>query len=457
MIMSEKTVIEEMIDKAKVAMEEIKDYSQEQTDELVYAVAKNVMNHMDELTELAYADTKMGSPEEQKGIAEAFVTLQWNHVRDKKSVGEIERDEETGIIKYAHPGGVVANVIPVTTPIIGPVNNTINALKGRNAVINAPAPATVTSSERVNEVMREGLRKVGAPEDLVQAIAEPSLEASQEVMEKSDVVIGTGGPSIVRAAYSSGTPAYGVGAGNAQLILDETDDLEKFVEDTITSRLVNYAAGCNCTQTLHYKAEEEQTVKEAFEAQGAFWIEDEETIDKVRNTIFDDQGRANREVSGQPLSVLVEKAGIDVPEGTSILITKTSTTGEDELLAHEKPVAVLNARSYETFEEAVDASVDNLAAAGEGHSSSIYTTDQNKIDTAAREIKVSRLLVNQPTYHSTGGANNTMPPTVSQGNGYWGGNISNDLLEYKHLLNIQRVILPRERKPVPEDIWAKEI
>lgn len=455
--MSERTAIETMINKARTAMEEIKDYSQEQTDTMVYAVAKNIMDNMQELAELSFEDTKMGSVEEHKGMSEAFITLQWDHVSDKKSVGEIERDEEAGIIKVAHPGGVIANVIPVTTPVIGAVNNTINILKGRNAVINAPAPATKRTSDRVNELMREALSRVGAPEDLVQSIAEPSLEASQELMAKADIVIGTGGPSIVKAAYASGTPAYGVGAGNAQLILDETDDLEQFVEDTITSRLVNYAAACNGTQTLHYKAEDEQALKDAFVAQGAFWIEEEELIDKVRQAVFNDKGQVNRDVSGQPLSVLVEKALIEVPEGTKILITKNLGTGKDELLAHEKPVPVLNARAYETFKEAVDASAANLAVAGEGHSSSLYTKDEDKIEEASKKIKVSRLLVNQPTYHSTAGANNTMPPTVSQGNGYWGGNISNDLLEYKHLLNIQRIVLPRKRKSIPEDIWAKEI
>lgn len=457
MVMTEQTTIEAMIERAREAMSEIENYTQEETDHMVYAVAKTVVEHSEELGKLAYEDTKMGSAEQQQGYVEFIGAAVYAQMIGKKSVGEIERDEELGIIKIAHPGGVVANVLPVTTPVMGPLSNTLNALKGRNAIINAPAPAAKRSNDRVTEIMREALKKVGAPEDLVQAIAEPSLESSQEVMEKSDIVIGTGGPSIVKAAYSSGTPAYGVGAGNAQLLLDETDDLEKFVEDAITGRLANFATGCNCTQTLHYKSDEEQKIKDAFTAQGAFWIEDEETIDKLRNIIFDEEGRANREVSGQPLSVLVEKAGIEVPEDATILITKTNGSAEEEILTHEKPVPVLNARPYDAFEDAVRSAAKNLVASGTGHSSAIYSTDEDKINQASNALKVSRLLVNQPTYHSAGGANNNMPTTVTQGNGYWGGNVSNDLLEYKHLLNIQRVILPRNRKQIPADIWEKEI
>lgn len=453
---TEEITVDMLIERANRALEEVKDYTQEQADRLVHGVGRYVLSHSEELAQLTVEETGMGTLEDHKGLVEGFSTLIWAQLKGKKSVGVIERDEEKNIMKVAHPAGIVANVTPVTAPVSGPIGNGMLSLKGRNAMIVSPAPATQKTSKRTVELMREALREMGEPEDLVQIVQTPSIEASGEVMAKADVVIATGGPGLVKAAYSSGTPAFGVGAGNAQLIFDEVDDLEIFAKDTVAARLFNYATACMCTQTFLYPKEKEAEIRNEMEAAGAYWIDDQETVDVIRNVAFDENGNVNKDLVGKGLDVLLERAGLAAPEGTQILAVKPSNHGAGEPFSYEVPLPITTLYAYETFEEALEVASDNLALIGEGHSSAIYSKDEEKILQAANALKVSRLMVNQPTSSANNGPRNAHIATMSMGCGYWGGNSSNELLDYHHLLNIQSVTSIKDPDPIPEDIWEFE-
>lgn len=445
-----------LIQNANNALKEIKDYTQEQADRMVYAVGQHVLEHSKELAELTVEETGMGTVADHVGLVEGFSTVIWSQLKGKKSVGVIEEDKENNIIKVAHPAGIVGNITPVTAPVSGPLGNGMLALKGKNASIVSPAPSTPKSSSRTVELMREGLEKVGAPADLVQIVAVPSKEASAEVMANVDVVIATGGPGLVKAAYSSGTPAFGVGAGNAQLILDEVDDLDEFAHDNVESRLFNYSTACMCPQTLLYPKDKEVELRKAMEKAGTYWIDDEEIISKIKAVVFDKNGKVNNELVGKGFDNIAEKAGIETPDNAKIFGIKSEKYGADEPLSYEIPLPILTLYPYSTFAEALEVASANLELIGEGHSSAIYSNDDDKILQAGNALKVSRLMVNQPTSSANNGPRNAHIATMSMGCGYWGGNSSNELLNYNHLLNIQSITSIKDPEPIPEDIWDFE-
>lgn len=448
-----KITVDMMVENANKALKEIKYYTQEQADRMVHAMGRHVLDHSSELAQLTVDETGMGTLEDHKGLVEGFSTLIWAQLKGKKSVGVIEKDEEKNIVKVAHPAGIVANITPVTAPVSGPIGNGMIALKGRNAMIVSPAPKTEKASRRTVELMREALKNIGAPVDLVQMVQTPSIEASAEVMAKADVVIATGGPGLVKAAYSSGTPAFGVGAGNAQLIFDEADDLAEFARDTVSARLFNYATACMCTQTFLYPKAKEADIRKEMEKAGTLWIDDAATIEKVRAVVFNENGKVNNELVGKGFDYLLEQIGLPPAEGKQILAIKPEKHGAEENFSYELPLPIITLYAYDTFEEALEVASGNLALIGEGHSSAIYSKDEDKILQAANELKVSRLMVNQPTSSANNGPRNAHIATMSMGCGYWGGNSSNELLDFHHLLNIQSVTSIKDPEPTPENIW----
>lgn len=451
--MLNKITVDQLVENANEALREIKYYTQEQADRMVHAVGSHVLKHSEELAKLTIEETGMGTVADHKGLVEGFSTLIWSQLKGKKSVGVIERDEEKNIIKVAHPAGIVANVTPVTAPVSGPIGNGMLALKGRNAMIVSPAPASAKTTRRTVDLMREALEAIGAPINLVQMVQTPSIEASAEVMAKSDVVIATGGPGLVKAAYSSGKPAFGVGAGNAQLILDQTDDLAEFARDTVAARLFNYATACMCTQTFLYPSAQEADVRAAMEEAGTVWVDDPATIEQIRAAVLNEHGKARGDLVGKGFEYLMKEIGLEAPEGKLILAIKPGTYGADEPFSYEIPLPIMTLQAYDSFEEALEIASGNLALIGEGHSSAIYSNDEAKILKAADELKVSRLMVNQPTSSANNGPRNAHIATMSMGCGYWGGNSSNELLDFHHLLNIQSVTSIKDPDPIPADIW----
>jgi succinate-semialdehyde dehydrogenase len=237
-------MVDAMIVKARAALEKVKDYNQEQTDEMVKVCAKVIHDHAEELAVEAVEETQFGTVESKIGKNKGFSAGLWLQLKGKKSVGILSQDEEPGIVKVAHPVGVVGAITPVTVPNIAPMGNSLLALKGRNAIIVAPSPKSKKSSKHTVDLMRAELVKISAPADLIQIVEEPTLELSQEVMRKCDVVVATGGPGLVKAAYSSGKPAFGVGAGNTQLIVDAVTDFQQFAKETVASRFYDNGTAC---------------------------------------------------------------------------------------------------------------------------------------------------------------------------------------------------------------------
>lgn len=448
------TLVDEMMEKARKAQEQVADYNQEQVDALVQAMAKVVYDNAEELAFEAVEETGYGTVEAKTTKNTFFPSAMWHDLKGKPSVGVIERNEEKKQVKIAHPAGVVGSIAPVTVPNILPMGNALFAVKGRNAVIVSPAPKAKKSSNHTVDLMRDAIEKLGAPADLIQCVADPTLEISAEVMKKVDVVIATGGPGLVNAAYSSGTPAYSSGAGNAQLILEDTDDLAKFAEETIGSRLYDNGTTCVCTQALIYPRNLADDLKEEFTKQNTFWTDDKEIIGKFRSTLFDGEGNFNNEFAGKSALYMAEKAGVDIPEDTLIIALQVEEYGEAEELSTEKPAPIMVAIPHDGFDHAIEIANANLEVKGKGHTSGIYTSNEDHAIEAGIRIPVVRMMINQPTSDSGSGPYNYLNPSNSLGCGFWGGNSISENLNYTHLLNIQTVSFRDESKPaMPEYVW----
>lgn len=387
----------------------------------------------------AIAETKMGRLDHKIGKNEAMATNIYAALKGKKSVGIISQDKETGIVEIAHPVGVIGSVTPTTNPTITPLGNGLMALKGRNAMIVSPHPRALQTTTHTVNIMRDALGSVGAPPDLLQIIAEPSVEKSQELMRSVDVIVATGGPGMVKAAYSSGKPAFGVGPGNVQLIMDEDFDAELAANLTVIGRSFDNGIVCACTQSLIYPIGREQEIVAKLKKYGAYCVEAETDVDAFRTLMFDNKGIANPAVIGQDPHKIAKMVGLDIAEETQIIALKVKGYGSSEILSKEKMCPVLILIPYTSFDEAVAIAKANLNVEGRGHSAGIFTHDPNHANRLGLELPVSRIVVNQPTIDAGGSPHNGLNPTVSLGCGTWGNNSISENLTYKHLLNISRV------------------
>jgi len=451
--------IQQLVDKAKKAQAIFAEYNQQQVDAAARAVGKAVYDNAETLARLAVDETKMGKYEDKimknKGKAMAV----WNHLKDKKSVGIIGYIEEKGIVEVAKPMGVVGAIMPVTNPNMTPMHNSMIALKGGNAIIVAPHPAGKQSGLETVKVMRAALKEIGAPEDLIQCVDveyADSIAASGALMSLSDVCVATGGPGMVNAAYSAGKPAYGVGMGNMQCILDVDADIVDAVPKIIKGRIYDNGVLCTCEQTIICHESKFDEIIEEFEKNGAYYFRDKKDVDTLRETVFP-EGRLNKKAVGLSASALADLSGLKAPEGTVVLIAKAEGSGKKDVFSKEKLFPVLAAYTYKTWEEAVAIAVDNLELEGKGHSSVIHSFTKENIEYAGVKIPVSRLLVNGIGSLGVGGAyTNGFAPTGTLGCGTWGNNSISENLDYKHLINISRIgyTNPDARIPTPDEIWG---
>ncbi len=451
--------IQEQLDRARKAQAQIADYTQEQIDNLVYVGAKAIYDNAEPLARMAVDETRLGCYEDKIGKNTDTPATFWDYLKDKKSVGVIKEIPEEGIMEVAHPVGVVGCITPATNPTVTPLGNYMHAVKGKNAVIISPAPrAAKTSTETVN-LIRAALEKVGAPADLVQIIPEEnvSIEASQELMEKCDLVLATGGPGLTKAAYSSGTPAYGVGPGNPPVILDRGYDLKDAAEQTFIAVGSDNGILCDGDNLLLYPEDVEADFFAELKNAGIVIFEDKADVDKLREALFQD-GHINSGLVGKDAQVMVEAAGLSLPEGTKVFGIKIDGVGNDEVMCKEimGPVVVL--KSYDTFENAVQMAVDNMMeAGGVGHTAGIFSHDDAHIRYAGEKIPVARLLVNQPTPDAWGPKSNGLSPAVSEGCGSWGNNILSANVDWYHLVNISRIALKLDVElPDGDKLFEKE-
>lgn len=450
-----KTNISELIEKARIAQKEIEGYTQEQVDVLVRAIGKTVYDNAKLLAKETVKETQLGVVE-HKIIKNTEKPMGlWNDLKDKKSVGIIKEDKEKGIIYVAKPIGVVGCVSPTTNPNITPMGNAMIAVKGRNSLIVSAHPRAQKCTTLTVDLINEELRKLGAPENLIQIIDEPTLEATQELMRLADVVIATGGMGMVKAAYSSGKPSYGVGQGNVQVIFDRDIDYNKAVVTTIGGRMFDNGIICAGDQSFIVPKEKQEEIMKIAEANGALYISDNETVDKFRKVIFDN-GKLNRDVVGKTPDYIGELAGIEISKDIAIIILKVDAKGDEDLLCGEKMCPVMITHSYSMFKDAVAIAKDNLLYQGAGHSAAVHSNNREHIEYVGEELPVSRILINQSGTGAGGNFGNGLEETVSLGCGSWGNNSISGNLTYEHMINITRMSYAYDKHiiPSPEEVWG---
>ena len=445
-----------MLEKSRAALEEMRKCTQEQVDLMCRVISEAVYDNAEELAQLAIEETGMGNVESKIDKNKTMGAGVWLTMKGKKSVGIISEDKEKGLVRVAHPKGVVASISPVTNPTITPLGNAMLALKGRNTTIISPHPKAKRTTGKTVQYMNEALAKIGAPENIIQMIEVPSHAASQELMASADVIVATGGMGMVKAAYSSGKPAYGVGQGNVQAVIDsEYGNLDLAAQFIVLGRSFDNGVICACNQSAIVHRDKKDETIEAFKKHGAYYIEDPDHVAKIRDVLFED-GKPRVEPIGKPAFEVARQAGIEVPKDTSVLLVPVEARGSEDPLCGEILAPVLILTTYRDFEEGVEIARANLLYQGAGHSTVIHSDDEEKIEYAAVVLPVGRLLVNVPGIAAGGGGLFTnLNPPPSLGCGSWGGNSISENLTYEHLLNISTIAYPRKGEPpTHEEIWA---
>lgn len=449
--------IARLVAKAHKAQAVFEHFSQEQVDGVVRDIGKYVYDNAELLSRMAVDETGIGNYEDKvtkkKGKARAI----WNSLKGKKSRGIIGEDTENNLIFVAKPMGVVGAVTPITNPVVTPMCNGMFALKTGNAVIFAPHPKAQQCAEHLTDAFMDIVRKHGGPEGLIQVIKNGSIAKTQQLMESVDVVVATGGGAMVKSAYSSGKPSFGVGAGNVPVIIDRGIDLGAAVDKIITGASFDNGIICSHEQFVLAPQEAFDETVALFTASGKVWYTDDEAqIQALRDVVFPG-GHLNKDVVGISAREVGAMAGIDVPASARLIMLPAKGAGEDDILAREKLCPVVAILPYESFEDAVQKAKANLLVEGAGHSAALHSHDDAHIRYAGLELPISRLVVNQPSSLTAGGSlTNGFAPTTTLGCGSWGGNSISENLDFKHLMNVSRIGQIIEGKVVPtdEEIWA---
>lgn len=443
----EKTSAQELLNRARAAVAAAADYDQATVDRLCRAVAWATANEQTfgRLTRMSVEESGMGS-------AEGVPARRWKVLgilRDAlrtKSVGIIEELPEKGIVKYAKPVGVIAGLLPVTNPLVTMVNMAINAIKCRDAVIFSPHPMSRKTAMEVARVIRAALKNQRAPEDLVLCLETPSIPLAQELMSICDLTIATGGTAMVKAAYSSGKPAFGVGAGNATVVVDETADIAEAAMNTRISKTQNHGSGCSSDGNLLVEATVYDRFLEALQTEGGYLASDDEKR-KLEAVMWDADGRRTLDTVARAASVIAAKAGFAIPEGKSFIIVREDKIGKAHRFSSEKLSPVLAIFKYSGFDTLLAMVSQILEVGGKGHSVGIASFDDDHIHRLASMAPVSRIMVRQPNVRGNAGSfTNGMPQTASLGCGTWGGNITSENISVKHYMNTTWV-----SRPIPED------
>ena len=437
--------IAEYIEKARKAQEEIKDYTQEQVDKLCYEAAKIIYKNAEPLAKMAVEETGFGSVEDKIGKNTDTPAAFWDYLKDKPSVGIINERPGEGIIEIAHPIGVIACITPATNPTVTPLGNFMHVIKGKNAGIVSAAPRAKNTTGKTVDLIREALTANGAPADLFQMVEGPTLAKSQELMEKADLVIATGSSGLTKAAYSSGTPAYGVGPGNPPVILDSDFDLKEAASITKVAVGSDNGILCDGDNQLLYPKDEEKALTEALEAEGIVVFENKEDIDKLRAVIFKEDGKINPGIIGKDAALIASAAGINIPADTKVIAIKQDGIDGTEVLNKEIMGPVVILKKYETFSEAVKMAVANMEESGGiGHTAGILSHNDDHIREAIEQLPVARVLINQPTPDAWGPSTNSLSPAVSESCGTWGNNVNIEggNVDYKHMINITTAVTP---------------
>jgi sulfoacetaldehyde dehydrogenase len=436
-----------LLKRARAAMTAVAHYDQATVDRLCQAISWATANEQTfgRLTRMSVEESGMGSAEGVPARRWKILGILRDALRTR-SVGIIEELPEKGIVKYAKPAGVIAGLLPVTNPLVTMVNMAINAIKCKDAVIFSPHPLSRKTALEIARVLRAALARQGAPEDLILCLEKPSIPLAQELMSICDLTIATGGQAMVHAAYSSGKPAFGVGAGNATVVVDETADLAEAAMNTRISKTQNHGSGCSCDGNLLVEATVYDKFLELLQKEGGYLASPEEK-QKLETVMWDADGRRTIETVARAAGVIANKAGFALPDGKSFIIVKEDKIGRAHRFSGEKLSPVLAIFKYSGFDTLLAMVSDILDVGGKGHSVGIASFDDDHIHRLASMAPVSRIMVRQPNVRGNAGSfTNGMPQTASLGCGTWGGNITSENLSVKHYMNTTWV-----SRPIPED------
>ncbi|MFR2848354.1 MAG: bifunctional acetaldehyde-CoA/alcohol dehydrogenase, partial [Hungatella hathewayi] len=443
------------------AQEVFATYTQEQVDKIFYEAAKAANQQRIPLAKMAVEETGMGVVEDKVIKNNYAAEYIYNAYRYTKTCGVIEEDKAYGTKKIAEPIGLIAAVIPTTNPTSTAIFKTLIALKTRNAIIISPHPRAKNCTIAAAKIVLDAAVKAGAPEGIISWIDVPSLELTNEVMRNSDTILATGGPGMVNAAYSSGKPALGVGAGNTPVIIDETADIKMAVSSIIHSKTFDNGMICASEQSVTVMEPIYKEVKKEFEVRGCYFLKKDE-IEKVRKTILIN-GALNAKIVGQSAYKIAKLAGVEVPEDTKIIIGEVESVDISEEFAHEKLSPVLAMYKAKTFDEALAKAERLVADGGYGHTASLYIDEREseKMAKHAAAMKTCRIVINTPSSHGGIGDlyNFKMTPSLTLGCGSWGGNSVSENVGVKHLLNIKTVAERRENMlwfRAPEKVYFKK-
>ncbi len=454
--------LHEALARVRAAQRVFAAYTQEQVDKIFLAAASAADKARISLAKLAVEETGMGIVEDKVIKNHYAAEYIYNAYKETKTCGVIEEDKAYGIKKIAEPIGVVAAVIPTTNPTSTAIFKCLLALKTRNAIIISPHPRAKNSTIAAAKLVLEAAVAAGAPEGIIDWIDVPSLDMTNTVMKEADIILATGGPGMVKAAYSSGKPALGVGAGNTPAIIDETADILLAVNSIIHSKTFDNGMICASEQSVIVLESIYDIVKAEFAARGCYFLDPIET-EKVRKTIIINGG-LNAKIVGQKAAKIAELAGVTVPAGTKILIGEVESVELSEEFAHEKLSPVLAMYKATTFAEALDKADKLVEDGGFGHTSSLYIneiTEKEKLAAYEARMRTCRILVNTPSAHGGIGDlyNFKLAPSLTLGCGSWGGNSVSENVGVKHLLNIKTVAERRENMlwfRTPEKVYIKK-
>lgn len=442
-------MLDQMVARAHTAADIIAGYSQERVDRLCQAVAAAVydLKIWAPLCDEAVAETGLGDPVSKRNKRNKVKLILRDCMR-AKSVGVIEEIPEKGLVKYAKPVGVIASLVPTTNPCLTPAGQGLFVVKARDAVVFCPHPRAKIVTCKCVELMRQALIREGAPADIFQCIAEPSIALSQELMKRCDMVIATGGRPMVKSAYSSGTPAYGSGAGNATVIIDETADCKEAAMNTRISKTSDFGSGCSCDGNLIIHESAFDKMVECLKGEGGY-LADAAEAEALKQVMWDAEGhRLPKTVAIAPQK-LAEAAGFSIPADRKFIMVMGDGIGKEHFFSSEKLTTLLTLFKYEgEFENALDMMRAVFEVGGKGHSCGIYSFSDDHIHRLGMAAPVSRIMVRQPNNKGNAGSSgNGMPATSSMGCGTWGGNIVSENISLKHYMNTTWVA-----RPIPEDM-----
>jgi acetaldehyde dehydrogenase (acetylating) len=437
----------DLLAKAKQAQLAFRPFTQEKVDTIVKAIADAGFAAAEKLATLAHEETGFGKPEDKKRKNEFATKRVWESIKDMKSVGVIHEDKERRIIQIAEPMGVVAVLIPSTNPTSTLMFKAIISLKGRNAIVASPHPRAVNSTLEAARIISQAAEKAGAPPGLINCMSIPTAEGTDELMRNkiTAVILATGSTPMVRAAYSSGKPAYGVGPGNVPSFIERTANVKKAVADIVSGKMFDWGVLCSTESAVILDAPIKKLAIEEFKKRRAYFMSPEEKA-RLSNMMFDQRGAVNPDIVGKSPSVIAQKAGFDVPHDTSVLIAELPAIGRDYPLSREKLSPVLALFTANGWQEGCEMCIQILEFGGLGHSMVIHSTDSEVVLKFGLEKPAFRILVNTQAALGAVGYTNELLPSMTLGPGTFGGSIISENVSAKHLINIKRLAF--ETRPI---------